>query len=401
MSNKENTKSKKPKKKLIFELLGFKDKHIGLKQPAILRAKRSSSNKESLYLDLYVNGVRSYEFLRLYLDPNKTANENKEVVRLAEKIRIKRLDEINSDRFEIVNKNKKKYLLLDEFQKFVSSTPKKQYRITKGNVLKHLSIHFPKKTTLWNFGKSQMNDFVEYLKNAKSVLTRNGKTIITEKPLSQNTINTYAGILSSFFQKMVLKELIKENPFKHIDRKDLKRQETKIEYLTIEEVQRLINNQEKVNPDIAKAFLFSVYTGLRGIEVSYIKGKNIKNINGVVYLELFISKSKKNQKLKLTKSAINLLPEKFKDEDFLFNLNYSKTTINKHIKRWIKINNIDKKITYHCSRHSNATILLNNGVDLKTVSEMLSHSSVAMTERYAKVIQSKKDEASDIMNQIF
>lgn len=54
---------------------------------------------------------------------------------------------------------------------------------------------------------------------------------------------------------------------------------------------------------------------------------------------------------------------------------------------------IRKHITFHMSRHTYATMLLTLGVDLYTVSKLLGHTSIKHTQRYAKIISQKKDDA--------
>ena len=52
-----------------------------------------------------------------------------------------------------------------------------------------------------------------------------------------------------------------------------------------------------------------------------------------------------------------------------------------------------KRITWHCSRHSFAVNLLNSGTDIKTVSSLLGHASIKMTEKYLHVIDQRKQKA--------
>jgi site-specific recombinase XerD len=69
--------------------------------------------------------------------------------------------------------------------------------------------------------------------------------------------------------------------------------------------------------------------------------------------------------------------------------------VNLHFQKWILKAGITKYITFHSMRHTNATLLLSNGVDLYTVSKMLGHRDIATTQIYAKVIDKTKREAAN------
>ena len=56
---------------------------------------------------------------------------------------------------------------------------------------------------------------------------------------------------------------------------------------------------------------------------------------------------------------------------------------------------------FHTSRHTFATMMLTLGADLYTVSKLLGHTSVRMTQVYAKIINQKKDEAVNLVNGLF
>lgn len=58
-------------------------------------------------------------------------------------------------------------------------------------------------------------------------------------------------------------------------------------------------------------------------------------------------------------------------------------------------------ITFHAGRHTFATMMLTLGADLYTVSKLLGHTSVRMTQVYAKIINQKKDEAVNLVNGLF
>jgi site-specific recombinase XerD len=59
--------------------------------------------------------------------------------------------------------------------------------------------------------------------------------------------------------------------------------------------------------------------------------------------------------------------------------------MNDYLKEIGDICGINKKLTFHTARHTFATMMLNNGASLESVSEMLGHSSLRQTQHYAKV----------------
>ena len=71
--------------------------------------------------------------------------------------------------------------------------------------------------------------------------------------------------------------------------------------------------------------------------------------------------------------------------------------LNKLLKDWVKSSGIKKRITFHTSRHTNATLLLSLGVDLYTVSKLLGHTQIKTTQIYAKIVDKKKDDAVNMI----
>ena len=69
--------------------------------------------------------------------------------------------------------------------------------------------------------------------------------------------------------------------------------------------------------------------------------------------------------------------------------------ISKPLERWIKSAGITRHITFHCFRHTFATLQLTNGTDIYTVSKMLGHTNVKTTQIYAKVVDEKKEKAAN------
>ena len=68
---------------------------------------------------------------------------------------------------------------------------------------------------------------------------------------------------------------------------------------------------------------------------------------------------------------------------------------NKHLFQWIGAAGITKDITFHCFRHTFATLQLSEGTTLYTVSKMLGHRNIKTTQIYAEIVNKTKREAAD------
>ena len=69
--------------------------------------------------------------------------------------------------------------------------------------------------------------------------------------------------------------------------------------------------------------------------------------------------------------------------------------INRPVKKWIEAAGIKKHITFHCSRHTFATLQLANGTDIYIVKGMLGHTNVKTTQIYAHIVDKDKRNAAD------
>ncbi|MFR5475708.1 MAG: site-specific integrase, partial [Phocaeicola massiliensis] len=107
--------------------------------------------------------------------------------------------------------------------------------------------------------------------------------------------------------------------------------------------------------------------------------------------------------LPLSRHAIRWLPERNGegDESKIFDGLPAEPNINKVLAKWVETAKIAKKITYHTSRHTFATMMLTLGADLYTVSKLLGHANVKTTQIYAKIVDSKKVEAVNLVDSVF
>lgn len=118
------------------------------------------------------------------------------------------------------------------------------------------------------------------------------------------------------------------------------------------------------------------------------------------------SKNERSQLVQLGNCAIERCPytsyrttEGCNDDARLYDVpNYD--ICNRYLAKWVKKTGIRKKITWHCGRHSFAVNVLTKGANIKTVSSLLGHTSVRMTERSLNVVDSLKQDAINSLGDI-
>lgn len=167
-------------------------------------------------------------------------------------------------------------------------------------------------------------------------------------------------------------------------------------YLTEEEIRRLKAVTLPPHLGIARdIFMFSVYTGMAYVDILMLTNKNITlGIDGSHWLNYHRQKTSQRVAVPLLEPAEELIAryatyhgEKAKQPIFPVPCNQA---INRYLKTIAKAAGIRKDITYHCFRHTFATtITLSHGIPIETVSKMLGHASLTITQLYAKIVDKK------------
>ncbi|MDV7698007.1 site-specific integrase [Chryseobacterium soli] len=344
----------------------------------------------SLYL-LYIdeNQKRTTDWLSLYVyDKPKTIIEkdhNRETQQLAESIKAQKVLEFNSRKHGFVSSVSGKIGFLNYFNELVEK--KYDSKGTHGNwfsTLKHLTV-FCKGVDIQisKIDETFLENFKDYL--LKEKISNNGGR------LSQNTALSYFNKVRTALKEAHRNKMIFENPILRV--KTIKEKETNREYLTLEELQKLVKTECEV-PILKQSFIFSSLTGLRFSDVKSLTWKNLyyDSENGWI-LKYTQQKTKGVENLPISEQAVKLLGERKDDDILLFeNLTYS-AYHNKKIHKWVREAGIDKHITYHSSRHTFATLQLTMNTDIYTVSKLLGHRHLKTTEIYGKVIDKKKIDA--------
>ena len=369
-----------------------------------LRTKPVSKGRQSYYLDIYKDGQRKYEFLKLYLVPatNEAAKiQNANTEQAAKAIRNQRELEIIQGKGGLAPVSNSKLLLLDwmeEYRKMKLATGQSNERaLSVDKVITHLKAYAGEKTKLSAVDSDFCKGFVAYLGNATS-----GKHTQNPKPLASSTANAYFQLFTSALNEAVRQKKIAANPVLYLSREDkkpIKAERSNRTFLTIEEVKQLATTDFK-NESIKQAFLFACFTGLRISDIRNLTWGNIVERNGSFFVTITMQKTREPLTIKLNKQAAKWLPKKNATKE-VFDLPVYNAIINDNLKRWAKKAGIEKSLCFHMSRHTFATMELTLGADLYVVSKLLGHNDVSVTQIYADIINKKREEAVDLMDSAF
>jgi integrase len=370
------------------------------KEPVRLREKELANGVLSLYLDIYVNGKRSYEFLKLYLIPEtnpqaKVQNEN--TMRAANTIKLNRILEITNNKAGLKNTSiRAKMLLKDWMETFRQAQEQKGVKDQK---LIHNTVHA---LTAYNINVAMRDVNRDYIIGLTNFL-RNDYRSPRGKKLKDYSVINYLGCLRNALNMAVREDVIADNPIMKLSAQDkVKAPESQREYLTVEEVQQL-EATDSPYPHIKQAFLFACYTGLRCSDVRSITwGKIVKD--GEKYrLHTVMFKTKRPFYIPLSKKAMQWMPERGDktDDDLIFENIPVQVNTKLYLQPWLDKAGITKPITFHCSRHTFGTMMLTLGADIYTTSKLMGHTKVEVTQIYAKIINKKKDDAVSLIDQAF
>ena len=325
------------------------------KEPVRIRFKELANGNKSVYLSINVNGRRTYDYLRLYLIPEVDAAarvQNKQTMQAVYAIKAQRIMSITNGIAGLKDKSRIKMRLVDWLEIFRDAQVERGRQSARNwvnSVLNAVREHSPN-VTLAEMTKEYCNGFMVFLLN----------DYITYKHThpSKSTVMNYLKCLKAAFNMAIEEEIMDDNPVLRLRMDVLKGGGTKREYLTVDEVKRLIDTPCK-REDIKAAFLFSCFCGLRISDVKSLKWKNIITEGDKTRVEILQYKTKQPLYLPLNKQALRWMPERgsASDEDKVFPTLPSKNYDS--IPEWSRAAGISKHVTYHCSSHSKFFYLLN------------------------------------------
>lgn len=380
-----------------------------------LLVRELKSGNISLMRYSCANGKRQRDMLNVVLKIEIDYNVKREN---EEKLRLQALacDALNADlartdaNFQPAPKSK--VLLLDFIKKVGDEALKEtgnrhSMYATMNSLAKHVEAYAGTDTRFKDINEDWLHGFIDYLKHdALNInFTRTEKEgRRKEIHISQNTQHRLIVNINYVLNKAIKNHLITANPMNLLDNKEKVSAKTGTrEYLTSEEVDLLMQTPFTHGKyHIKEAFLFSCYTGLRFSDLIQLKMSDFRldKKNGW-YLKIKMVKTQEPLKIFVPNVAYDFLPDCEDEDKPVFNLPKNDYA-NQALQRWLKDAGINgKHITFHCGRHSAATILLSAGIPLQIIQKQLGHIKAQTTEIYAKMMDDAQHEASSKMDELF
>ena len=264
--------------------------------------------------------------------------------------------------------------------------------------LKIITLFFGENAISQHINPQKIEDFKEYL--------------LKERKVKNSTVNKYMSVLSKMFNLGIDNELISKNPLHRVQK--LREDNHKIRYLTLEEEKRLFTEIEReyfvLDRDtrknkVVKPYLYlkpiiitALQTGMRKSEILNLQWQNIDFKQG--FIELLKTKSGKSRKIPISKLLKKTLKQINVTSNYVFvnpKTNDPYTDLKKSFHSVLakaKIINF----RFHDLRHTVATRLVEKGIDLTVVQEILGHSKLTTTQRYAHPVPQRKLDAIEVLN---
>lgn len=248
--------------------------------------------------------------------------------------------------------------------------------------------------------KKDLNIIISTFKKDLNQLNKDDiNNFLKNMDASSRTKAHYLTVLNSYYNYLIFTGLLSMNPCDGI--KSPKIEKKLPVYLTIEEIDKLFNIRLNKPIDYRnKAMLELLFA--TGTRISELTSLTLSQINFEESIIKVMGKGKKERIIPIANNALNYLKVYIYNyreylikntNDYVF-LNKNGEKISRQgffkiLKKMAQDSGINKNISPHVLRHSFATYLLNNGVDLRVIQELLGHENLETTEIYSHLTSQK------------
>ena len=320
-----------------------------------LRMRDRRNGTKSLFLDFWP-GYRDPETMELirrrslgmyiYADPANKQQKlyNDKILAKAEAIRCKVYIDVLDEKYDFFNRDRLKEDFLGYFRNMVN----RNY-VKCDAAYKHFEKFSKGKCTFEMLDVLYCNKYMEYLLDTK-VSSRGGHVI--KKSISRNTASAYWNVFKQVLTKAYRERRLTDDLASLLE--NISCTTPVKQSLTLEEVRRMYATECSI-PVVRKAALFSCLTGLRISDILRLKWENIRSYaDGGYYLDFICVKTKCQTQVPIGDDAYALIHPKT-NRTYIFQ-GFKRTMTYGVMQSWLKECGIEKHITFHCFRHTYASL---------------------------------------------
>ena len=362
------------------------------------RKKKLLSNGTALVqIEAYMSRRKKYFSTNIYLRPNQWDKKRRQVKNCPNSVELnKQITDFIAklESIELCKRSSKSEFSLDLLSDYVhgrttdSFTKFVEHEIIVAGVSQVTKIGF---LTTLNIIKLYKSDIL--FSEINYGLLVDLERFLYSRGLRANTVDKYFRHIKRFVNIAINKDLMEQNsyPFRKFKTKT---EAVNREYLTIEELssmEELLIEATKLHLTIVRdMFLLSCYTGLRFSDLLLLHRENIISQEGKQWICIRMQKTAEIIRIPvyilfggLGVDIINRYTRN--SDDFLFD-KIPNSCANRYLKKIASLAGINKRVTFHMGRHTNATLLLYKGVSITTIQKLLGHKRLQTTQIYSKVM---------------
>ena len=381
-----------------------------------IKERALKGGNRGLYLEYYEKGFRKRENLHLYLIPDDAPNArniNKRTYLKAMAVRSDRI--LNPPEFEKkpetedgIDTTTTWLEWCDEYIRYSADCGNSDSAMQhKNNVRKRINEYLDRIGRTDILLKDVTSEVISGLYDYMRKDYRNpGQIKVREGRLADFSLLLFGETINAIFNKALRDGRIGFNPLRGLNNLERFHAPDKHrEYLTPEELVRFLAVAPSTENErqVQKAFGFSSMTGLRLGDIQRLRWGDIKPMGEGWAVSIVQHKTGSPVTVPLNKLALSLLPPRPEnDDEHVFRLPGESGKVTKYVRSIRdKAGITGKDLTFHCSRHTAATLAISAGAELYSVSKILGHRNLVSTQVYAKVNLEKKMEAVNLTNGVF
>ena len=379
-----------------------------------IKERALKAGNRGLYLEYYEKGFRKRENLHLYLIPENAPDAkgiNKRTYLKAMAVRSDRI--LNPPDFDKkpeggIDCTTTWLEWCDEYIRYSvgcgnGESAMRQKTTVRKRINEYLEFVGKTDILLKDVTTEVISGLYDYMRNEY----RNpGQIKVREGRLADSSLRHFGETINAIFNKALREGRIGYNPLRGLNKMERFHIADKHrEYLTPDELERFlaVETATETERQVQKAFGFSCMTGLRLGDMQRLGWGDIKPMGNGWAVSIIQHKTGSPVTVPLNKLALSLLPPRPENEDEnVFHLPKESGRVTKYVRSIRdKAGITGKELTYHCSRHTAATLAISAGAKLYSVSKILGHRNLVSTQVYAKVNLEKKIEAVNLTKGLF